>query len=171
MPRYIDADEAIRLSKEDKLAWVYDLTDLEEFLVGVPTADVVPKVELDAMRGAANSYKMHYDELKALYENLLADVRENAIRDICEICKYHDEHPDCPADCMECDLTDKCHCYECLNCCGWVWRGEVDATDTNVGVKVSSSEICVVCGEHVPEGRQICSMCETGREFLNKKKG
>ena len=44
MPRYIDADEAIQLSKEDKLAWVYDLTDLEEFLSGVPTADVVEVV-------------------------------------------------------------------------------------------------------------------------------
>ena len=36
--------------------------------------------------------------------------------------------------------------------------------------KVSSHEICVACGEHVPEGRQICSMCRTGQEFLNKKK-
>ena len=47
MPRYIDADEAIRISKEDKFMWVYDLTDLDEFLVGVPTADVVPKTEVD----------------------------------------------------------------------------------------------------------------------------
>ena len=45
MPRYIDADEAIRISKEDKLAWVYDLTDLEEFLAGVPSVDVAPKSE------------------------------------------------------------------------------------------------------------------------------
>lgn len=31
-------------------------------------------------------------------------------------------------------------------------------------------EICVVCGDQVPEGRQVCYMCETGQEFLNKKK-
>lgn len=37
--RLIDAREAIRMSKEDKFMWVYDLTDLEEFLAGVPTAD------------------------------------------------------------------------------------------------------------------------------------
>lgn len=36
--------------------------------------------------------------------------------------------------------------------------------------KVSSGDICVVCGEHVPEGRQICSMCETGKEFFKKRK-
>ena len=46
MPRYIDVDEAIRISKEDKFVWVYDLTDLEEFLTGVPSADVVPKSEV-----------------------------------------------------------------------------------------------------------------------------
>ena len=39
--RPIDADEALRLKDED-LNWVYDLTDLEEFLAGVPTLDVEP---------------------------------------------------------------------------------------------------------------------------------
>lgn len=43
-------------------------------------------------------------------------------------------------------------------------------TDTNVPTKVSSGDICVVCGEHVPEGRQICSMCETGKEFFKKRR-
>ena len=36
-------------------------------------------------------------------------------------------------------------------------------------IKVSSHDICVVCGEHVPEGRQICTMCETGTQKLNTK--
>ena len=35
---------------------------------------------------------------------------------------------------------------------------------------VSSDEICVACGEQVPEGRQVCHKCETGQEFLNKRK-
>lgn len=39
--RPIDADEALRMRDED-LNWVYDLTDLEEFLAGVPTLDVEP---------------------------------------------------------------------------------------------------------------------------------
>ena len=46
MPRYIDADEALRISKEDKFMWVYDLTDLEEFLQDVPPADVAPRAEV-----------------------------------------------------------------------------------------------------------------------------
>ena len=40
--RLIDADEAIRISKEDQFMWVYDLTDLEEFLAGVPTIEAEP---------------------------------------------------------------------------------------------------------------------------------
>ncbi len=42
--------------------------------------------------------------------------------------------------------------------------------DTNAPTKVSSGEICVICGESVPEGRQVCGMCETGQEFLKKRK-
>ena len=35
-----------------------------------PTADVVPREELDAMRGAANSYKMHYENAQTEVERL-----------------------------------------------------------------------------------------------------
>ena len=40
--RLIDADEALRISKEDRFMWVYDLTDLEKFLTGVPTIEAEP---------------------------------------------------------------------------------------------------------------------------------
>lgn len=39
MARYIDAELALKL-KDEKGNWVYDLYDLEAYLVGVPTADV-----------------------------------------------------------------------------------------------------------------------------------
>ena len=42
--------------------------------------------------------------------------------------------------------------------------------DTNVPTKVKSGDICVICGEPVPEGRQVCKMCEVGQAFLDKKK-
>lgn len=42
--RLIDADAALEISKNDKFMWVYDLTDLEEFLAGVPTVDAVEVV-------------------------------------------------------------------------------------------------------------------------------
>lgn len=40
--------------------------------------------------------------------------------------------------------------------------------NTNDGNKVSSHDICVVCGESVPEGRQVCGMCEVGIDTLKK---
>lgn len=42
--RLIDADAALEISKNDKFMWVYDLTDLEEFLASVPTVDAVEVV-------------------------------------------------------------------------------------------------------------------------------
>lgn len=165
MPRYIDAD-ALENRLKDFSEWCRDLRKqgvdfvLDCTLPNTVVADVVPRIELDAMRSAANSYKAHYELQKILYDNLCADVRENAISNICDICKYTDEHPDCPMDCMKCDLTERCHCHECINRCGWVWRGEVDATDINDGHKITSEDRCIVCGEVVPEGRQVCKNCE-----------
>lgn len=40
--RLIDADEALRISKEGQYMWVHDLTDLEEFLTNVPTVEAFP---------------------------------------------------------------------------------------------------------------------------------
>lgn len=40
----------------------------------------------------------------------------------------------------------------------------------NQVTQVSPHEICVICGEPVPEGRQVCGMCEIGQAFLDKKK-
>lgn len=78
MPRYIDADKA----DVEQIACFYGaecrLEDVQEWLDEQPTADVVPredydnlKIELDAMRGAANSYKMHYE---GLAREIIADI-------------------------------------------------------------------------------------------------
>lgn len=39
--RLIDADMALELKDKD-MNWVYDLTDLDQFLAGIPTADAEP---------------------------------------------------------------------------------------------------------------------------------
>ncbi|MBR3965442.1 MAG: hypothetical protein IKJ91_11775 [Clostridia bacterium] len=75
-PRYIDAN----LAKTALLGWDTDATDeeIERTIDKIPTADVVPKseaesltLELNAMRGAANSYKMHYNNLaKEIFEEI-----------------------------------------------------------------------------------------------------
>jgi hypothetical protein len=47
MPKYIDTELALKMKDEDRMIWAYDLTDLEEFLAGVPSADVVPRAEVE----------------------------------------------------------------------------------------------------------------------------
>ena len=68
MARYIDAD-ALLNNLPDDLPYK---ASVKRVLMQAPTADVVPKsevailnVQLEAMRGAANSYKMHYEKAKA----------------------------------------------------------------------------------------------------------
>lgn len=45
MARYIDAELALEL--HDGELWAWDVPDLKEFLAEVPTADVVPKSEVE----------------------------------------------------------------------------------------------------------------------------
>lgn len=47
---------------------------VERAIREAPTADVVPRVELDAMRGAANSYKMHYENAKREADRLAVEL-------------------------------------------------------------------------------------------------
>ena len=42
--RLIDADYMLRMSENDRFIWVYDMTDLEEFLTHVPTIEAAPVV-------------------------------------------------------------------------------------------------------------------------------
>ena len=72
MARYIDADALMEkmYARLKDGAVLYRISP--QAIYDAPTADVVPKseverleVELKAMRGAANSYKMHYENAKS----------------------------------------------------------------------------------------------------------
>ncbi len=90
MERYIEADSTIKAIR-DKFNIYFEVPcdsddrRVQEIIGKVknviqeqPTADVVPKseaerltVELEAMRTAANSYKMHYENLaRAIFEDM-----------------------------------------------------------------------------------------------------
>ena len=169
--------------------------DAISFVESAPTAEVVARAEfdrvanelkrvenlyfakvaqaevgIDAMRGAANSYKMHYEiakketerlekEIKALhaFKDYFADLYGNGLA----IANYHqngnledfDNFYDSAEEEYEGELKKK-------------YCGEGESAPT----KVKSGDICVICGEPVPEGRQVCGMCEVGQAFLDKKK-
>ena len=89
MARYIDADTFMeRLKASPAFSNMgmdgYFLLDVvEELLKKFPAADVVPRVELDAMRGAANSYKMHYEEAKQEADRLAVELEaEKVLREV-----------------------------------------------------------------------------------------
>lgn len=61
------------------------------------------------------------ERLQAAYDGLVADMKKNAIRDVCDICKYNALHDDCE-DCFSCKKN--CPCRECREGSNWKWRGE-----------------------------------------------
>ena len=84
MARYINEDEFVEWVKEHwcadcqndnglrcRVCWIDDAIDIVE---EAPEADVVPRIELDAMRSAANSYKMHYENAKSEVEALEKEI-------------------------------------------------------------------------------------------------
>ena len=67
-------------AKNDDTNYIYDLTDLEEFLEYVPTADVVPREEYEALqinlktvRYELRSLKTRYAELHYKYQIAVSD--------------------------------------------------------------------------------------------------
>lgn len=68
-------------------------------------------------------------DYKAMYEALCKDVRENAARDVCEICAGC--NPPCTLDdnfewfeCDTCTVQGERRCRTCRNDNQWKWRGE-----------------------------------------------
>jgi len=61
------------------------------------------------------------ERLQAAYDGLVADMKQNAIRDVCDICKYNLAHDECE-DCFSCKRN--CPCRECREGSNWKWRGE-----------------------------------------------
>ena len=68
MPRHIDVEKIdFRLPyfEDENGDALVSLRAVKQCIDATPSEDVVPREELDAMRDAANSYKMHYETAKA----------------------------------------------------------------------------------------------------------
>lgn len=176
MPRYIEEDAFVEFVKKhfcngcDSYGGVKcrscSVDDAMSMVESAPTAEVVAKVELDAMRGAANSYKMHYENAKKEAERLEKEIKAlNAFKDYFSdlygnglaIANYHQNG----------NLEDFDNFYDAAE---EEYENALKKKYCGDEIKVSSHDICVICGEPVPEGRQVCKMCEIGIERLNRKK-
>ena len=79
MPRHIDAEKIdFRLPyfEDENGDALVSLRAVKQCIDATPSEDVVPREELDAMRGAANSYKMHYETAKAEVVGKIFDEME-----------------------------------------------------------------------------------------------
>ena len=111
MARYIEANELVRkMTLQAKRTMFGEIappqlsySEMLEIIADAPNADVVPKseverlqIELDAMRGAANSYKRHYDNLaREIFEDIEREIKNHGItyaqRKIAELKKKYTE--------------------------------------------------------------------------------
>ena len=90
MARYIEGKALLNALKEERKKgnFVFTAKWIKEIIDDLPTADVVPKseverleTELKAMRGAANSYKMHYEKAKAEVAREIFEEMDNILDD------------------------------------------------------------------------------------------
>ena len=72
MARYIDAELALELNEGE--LWIWDVPDLKNFLAEIPTADVVPKSEIERL----NAVMKDMDEQRAYTINMLGESLEKA---------------------------------------------------------------------------------------------
>ena len=61
------------------------------------------------------------ERLEVDYVAMVADIKSAGYRDVCEICKHHNENEDCECDCEKCKKP--CTCQKCYDCSLWEWRG------------------------------------------------
>ena len=120
----------------------------------------------DMYEKVADSALMEREELKKAYANYeettgLKQAKQEVAREIFEEIEKL----------LYIGIVEHVNCIDTYVKKGYVELKKKYVPDTDDGTKVSSGDICVVCGEHVPEGRQICSMCETAQEFWRKRKG
>lgn len=154
MPRYIDADALYKATeKRIKEASSYRMAVVDdEFLDLINdafTEDVVPKSEyiqqIAEKQAAEEAIREIFEEIEDVLNNIgyLDEIDFKALKK-----KYLPNTNDGNLTAAEAiaNFHEAVHEYY---------------TDNNH---------CVVCGESVPEGRQVCGMCEIGTEWLEKRK-
>lgn len=83
MARYIDADELIRLIGLDALCYKpYSKRDAIACVKTMPTADVVPRADFEALKDEADRYKRYF--YRHDYDEMIAEAKAEVAREIFE---------------------------------------------------------------------------------------
>ena len=131
MARYIDANLIVKKLQNtiinSQTAFINNV--LIGLLKDAPSADVVPKSEIELLRKQLEPFKEKQ----------------------CFTCKHYDiGHDHVP--CCYCKDYDK-----------YIWL----SADADIDIDASKEDRCVVCGDIIPEGRQICPKCKKSKEDPN----
>lgn len=194
MARYIDADGLIKkvfpYDVVDKKCYTINAKMIYEAIQEAPTADVVPRSEHERVVNELIRVETLYTALKAGFDpsevqcsgraavqltkapseeiaKLIVDVytMERNLKTAVKLIEGWQEEF---GELKDAGIIKGARAIESLTSVHMLTLERYK--DTNDANKVSSGDICVICGESVPEGRQVCGMCETGQEFLNKRK-
>ena len=198
MPRYVDADALIKkifpYDVVDKKCYSINAKMIYEEIQKSPTADVVPKSDYIQQIAEVQGLREELIEAKAEIERLEAEnklLTENNVRNKYPNCvsvekgriytrtleDYDELIGDISAEAIK-EFAERLK--EKLYGFPTVYNSAFGRMIDNLikemtkcaaePTKVSPHEICVVCGDQVPEGRQVCYMCENRQEFLTRKK-
>ena len=149
MPRYVEIDDV----EVSDYVTVWDCNCSEfgkqtvmavDDLQYLPTADVVPKSEVEETTGKYEDLKLKYADLQKDKDELIAwvdDKKTEVARDIfAEIEKYkRSPMPECKP-------------VYVINDSGF--------SELKKKYIPQNDDRCVVCGEIIPEGRQVCLKCQ-----------
>lgn len=196
MPRYIDADGLIKkvfpYDVVDKKCYTINAKMIYEAIQEAPTADVVPRSEegaecpichgigrintTDWLIRHVSKKRLAKEKAKAIAEHERY-IKDNVAREIfagiqaCLIQRHWNG-----LDIVSFELDAVKYAELKKKYVPDTNDGNITAAEAIANFHEAAHEYytdnnhCVVCGESVPEGRQVCGMCETGQEFLKKRK-
>lgn len=120
-----------------------DLTSLKKDLTSARAEIERLKVDFESMRCIANGFKSAYEREKGARNIAIQDFAER-VKDV--YCVHEGLH--CAID----NIAKEMLAEKCAN------------NTPNCTEKCVTADYCIVCGKHIPEGRHICPLCESGGE-------
>ena len=186
MARYIDADGLIKkvfpYDVVDKKCYTINAKRIYEAIQEAPTADVVPRSEVEILKVRLEMAEEAYKGLSELYHTDTDALVEARRKTEVEVAREIFEE----IETLFGAATEVTIIAQVIETSEYKALKKKYIPDTNDGDITAAEAIanfheavheyytdnnhCVVCGESVPEGRQVCGMCETGQEFLKKRK-
>ena len=132
MPRYIDAVQCADIISEKLGISIGDLVDV---FAEIPSADVVPIIEYEQLKRDLEQCENGYQQTVHLLQCRLDNAAAEKIEMLDEIEEM---------------------CFDLAGTFNPVLFAKIKEKHT----PLQSAEKCVSCGEVIPEGRQVCPICE-----------